>query len=108
VGKLARVLLEEWSLPATDEALRKPRIVDMPKIDWKGLPEIRGFPPVIVLKAKIDERGFVRDPFVDNRSPGDPWGQRALERFSRARFRPARDGHGFITLPYQFLVTAHP
>lgn len=108
-AKLAQALLEEWDLPPTDEALRRPRLVHLPTVDWSDLPETRGTPFMVPIKVTVDDRGFVEELVLLKKTDRKaPWVRRTLEQFSSARFRPARgkDG-GYVRTTLQTVATPH-
>lgn len=105
--KLARALLDEWDLPATDEALRRPRLVHRPKVDWSDLPKYEGSPYMAPIELTVDERGFVQDLVLLKPTDREaPWVQRALKQLSGARFRPARGKDGeYVRVTLQTVAT---
>jgi hypothetical protein len=108
--KLARALLEEWDLAPTDETLRRPRLVHLPKVDWSDLPKSQGAPFMVPVKVTVDDRGLVEElVLLKETDRTAPWVRRALEQFSSARFRPARgkDG-GYVRQTLQTVATPHP
>jgi hypothetical protein len=108
-AKLARALLEEWDLPPTDEALRRPRLVHLPTVDWSDLPKTQGAPFTVPIKVTVDDRGFVEELVLLKETDREaPWVRRTLEQFSGARFRPARGKDGkYVRMTLQTVATPH-
>lgn len=106
--KLAEALLEEWNLSANSTELSRPRLILLPKLDRSGLPrEFHGRPPVVPIKATIDQHGCVTSATLYNSPTSDGWKSRALEAFKSAIFRPARSDGRYEASSFQAVVTFH-
>lgn len=98
VGQLAEVLLEEWSLSASSEQLRHPRLVFAPIPDFSSLTKITGSPTssVVVATGKVTTQGTLKDIELKVTSGVDEIDNRCLEAFNRWRYRPARKPSGYV------------
>lgn len=104
LGKLARVLLEEWDLEPTSETLQQPRAVDTPQPDFSNLvgePVRRG---VVVVAGEVTQIGTLEKVRVET-GVGNEIDRRCLEAVGGARFRPARGKHGYVR--GEAVVTCH-
>jgi len=98
VGSLAKVLLEEWTLPPTAEKLRRPRIVYASKPDFSDLVG-SSIPPakssVVVATAEVTPLGHVQNVQLIIATEVEEIDERCLRAFKQWRYRPARGDHGY-------------
>ena len=98
VQRLAKRLLDEWGIAASDPRLEHPVLIWSPAIDFASLPDSArevSFPAVII-RGVVRSDGQVEDAKVVRGCGSGPLDERALESARQALFRPARRTEGYI------------
>lgn len=99
-AKLATVLLEEWDFDPHDPRLEGPRAVDLPPVTKEQLDLERTAPNrLLVVKGTVTKDGFVEEAAIVHSGGAPRLDRLYLERLLAMRFRPAREGMGYVARP---------
>lgn len=98
--KLASVLLEEWSMKASDPALQRPRRVDKEHVSRATLRKIVGRreirPQILIASVKVGKTGMPESAHALNHTDFPALDRAALAVLMKARFRPTRSGSRYV------------
>lgn len=110
VGELAKVLLEEWELPSSAEALQQPRVIVAPKPNYSDLAgqEVHLKSAVVAASGEVTPAGTVEKIEVKISSGVEEIDERCAEAFARWRYRPARNEHGYVRSMVAVTCHVHP
>lgn len=110
IGELAKVLLEEWALPPSAEALQQPRVIVAPKPNYSDLAgqEVRLESAVVAASGEVTPAGTVEKIEVKISSGVEEIDERCAEAFTGWRYRPARSEHGYVRSMVAVTCHVHP
>lgn len=109
--RLATILLEEWELPPSSASLARARrvYVPIPAPEDARLLLPSSFESVlIVVSGVVTPDGTVEDVVLLRPSRFDALNTLVADAFSRALYRPARSGRGFVAQRVEFLYRLEP